>query len=54
MSTPVICAECFKPITPGDEVDHGYRKGPDGVEVERWVCRECDEAIHDEACGMLP
>ncbi len=47
-----ICAECRNPILPGRKVDHGYRT--DGLEVERWVCPDCDEAIQDEAMGMLP
>ncbi len=46
------CAECDAEVLTSEVVDHGGRKK--GIEYERWVCRECDEAIYDEAMGMLP
>lgn len=48
------CDECGKTIPGEKAVDHGYRIGDTEEVVERWVCPECDEAIHDEAMGMLP
>ncbi len=46
------CAECGGALSGNDAVDHTYRKH--GIEVRRWVCSRCDEAIHDEAMGQLP
>ncbi len=55
MSPDILkCAECGKSIPGEKAVDHGYRIGDTEKVVERWVCPECDEAIHDEAMGMLP